>query len=284
MALLDDNEKKHILVISGEPRVLAEIKSELMEHFDISIAGTGTAALTALDMYDISAILIYICQNREKAFSVFDEIFDTAKNKNIPIKFLAEKGNDEDEITAFTIGAVDYSTRRRGTTKALVERIGLRINASEYKKNILSGNTSFEALNEVLKNKTILIAEDVELNRDIVQAMFEEIDGLTAEFAINGKEAVEKFEKAPNLYTLIFMDVQMPVMNGLEAAKAIRQLKCENAQDIPIIAATADVEEKDIKLCLEAGMNDYIEKPIAFEKILTMVFKHCKLDRTGNQP
>ncbi|MCL2805815.1 MAG: response regulator [Treponema sp.] len=276
MALINDKEKKHILVISGEPRVLAEIKAELMGHFDISIAASGAAALSAMEMYEISAIIIYICQNREIAFSVFTEVFDSAKSKNIPIKFLAEKGNDEDETAAFKIGAVDYTTRRKGTAKALADRIGLRITASEYEKNHFKRKTDANSYEKILHNKTILVAEDVEINRDIVAAMLSEIDGLTLEFAVNGKEAVEKFEKSPSLYALILMDVQMPVMNGLEATKAIRRLSCENAREIPIIAATADVEEKEIKLCMEAGMNGYIEKPVSSEKILACAIEHCK--------
>jgi len=246
-----------------------------MDHFDISIAATSAAALTTMEMYEVSAIVIYIHENREMAFSVFADIFDLAKSKNIPIKFLTEKGNDEDEIAAFEMGAVDYSARRRGTTRALVDRIKLRINASEYEKNVLSKN----APGAILHNKTILVAEDVEINRDIVAAILSEVDGLTVEFAADGKEVVDKFEKSPNRYTLILMDVQMPVMNGLEATKAIRRLKCENAREIPIIAATADVEEKEIQLCLEAGMNDYIEKPIDYEKILAVAAEHCR----GNQ-
>ena len=278
-------ENKHILIISAEPRVLAEIKSELMDHFEISIAGTSAAALTAMEMYDVSAIIIYIYDKRETAFSVFTDIFDSASSRNIPIKFLTEKGNDEDETAAFEVGAVDYSVRRRATTKALVERIRLRINASERgkkqlnKKNMHSdGNIESTFLN----NKTILVAEDVELNRDIVAAMLDEVNGLTVDFAVNGREAVEKFEKSPNLYTLILMDVHMPVMDGLEATKAIRRLKCENAREIPIIAATADVGEKEIKLCLEAGMNDYIEKPISYEKIIAAAIEHCQFNRTGS--
>jgi len=277
VVLLHNNEKKHILIISGEPRVLAEIKLDLMDHFDISIAATSTAALAAMEMYKISVIIIYICSDRETAFAVFNDIFNLAKNKDIPIKFLTEKGNDEDEIAAFEMGAVDYSARRRGTTKALVDRIKLRISANEIKKN---AESAF-AIDTVLHNKSILIAEDVELNRDIIEAMLGEVRGLTVDFAVNGKEAVEKFKNNPNLYTLILMDVQMPVMDGLEATKAIRQLECKNARDIPIIAVTADVEEKEIKLCLEAGMNDYLEKPIVYENILSAAAKHCYANRMG---
>jgi len=253
-----------------------------MDHFDISIAGTSTAALSAMEMYEMSAIVIYICDNREKAFSVFADIFNLAKKKDIPIIFLTGKGNDEDEITAFAMGAVDYSARRRGTTTALVNRIKLRINAAEYKKKLLTGETiGGYSPENVLVNKTILFVDDVELNREIIAAMLSDIEGLTVEFAADGKEAVEKFSKNPGLYTLIFMDVHMPVMNGLEATKAIRQLTCENAREIPIIAATADVEEKEIKLCLEAGMNDFIEKPFVFERILAVAAEHCLINRVG---
>jgi len=284
LALINSQEEKHILIISGEPRVLAEIKSELMDHFDISIAATSTAALAAMEMYEMSAIVIYICENRGKAFTVFADIFDLAKKKCIPIIFLTGKGNDEDETAAFALGAVDYTTRRRGTTEALIGRIKLRINASEYEKRLPGGNNVlFSGSNSgetVLVNKTILIADDVELNRDIVAAMLSEIEGLTVDFAADGKEAVEKFSKAPGLYSLIFMDVHMPVMDGLEATKTIRSLNCENAREIPIVAATAAVEEKEIELCLKAGMNDFIEKPLVFEKILAVAAEHC-LRKTG---
>jgi len=79
------------------------------------------------------------------------------------------------------------------------------------------------------------------------------------------------------------MDVQMPVMNGLDATKIIRRLNYENAREIPIIAATADVDEKEIKLCLEAGMNDYIQKPMTYEKILTAAAEHCPVYSIGNK-
>ena len=276
--MINDNDKKHILIISREPRILAEIKSELMDHFDISIAATSTAALCVMEMYEISAIIIYISENREMGFSVFNDISDLAKRKNIPVIFLSERGSDDDENTAFALGAIDYSARRSGTTKALIDRIRLRIKANEYEKkhlsqNILSsGSSAFES---ILINKTILVADDVELNRDIISVMLSGIQGLTVEFATNGKEAVEKFAENPGLYFFVLMDVQMPVMDGLEATKAIRRLPFENAREVPIIAATADVQEKEIKLCLEAGMNDSIKKPVSYDEILAAAAKHC---------
>jgi len=286
LVLINNPGKKHLLILSSEPQILAEMKSELMDNFTVSIAATGTAAVDAVESFDVSAIIIYISENREKAFSFFADIFHLSKNKHIPVIFLSDNNNNDDELTAFSMGAADYSVRRRGITKALINRLQLRIYASECEKILKSSNKTYlsdsKTSEMVLVNKTILVADDVELNRDIIAAMLSEIEGLTIDFAADGKETVEKFKKNPNLYSLILMDVQMPEMNGLEATKAIRHLACDNARDIPIIAATADVDEKEIKLCLEAGMNDFIEKPVAYDKILAAAAEHCFVNSAGS--
>ena len=272
--------KKHVLIVSGEPRILAEIKAELMAYFSISIAATSDLAINALEMNEVAAVVICIGENREQAFSVFNSIFDYVQSKNIPIIFLAEKGNDDDETTAFAMGAVDYSTRRRGTINALSNRINLRINASEYERRILAGEItpgSFDNVTpeKILFGKTILVVEDIEINREIVAMMLSEIEGLTVDLACDGKEAVEKFKDNPGLYSLILMDVQMPVMDGLEATRTIRSLDCENARNVPVIALTATTDEAEIELCLKAGMDDFLEKPMPYDKFLVLAAEHC---------
>jgi len=286
--LINRQEKKHILIVSEEPRVLAELKSELTDHFDISITATSSAALAAMEIYEMSAIVIYIFENRKMAFSIFNDIFGFAKSKNIPITFLTERGNDEDENTAFAMGAVDYSAKRPGTSNALVNRIKLRINSSENEKKLINSHDSLssgeDAPETFLVNKTILVADDIELNRDIIETLLSGIEGLTVTSASNGKEAVEIFEKEPDLYSLILMDVQMPVMDGLEATKTIRRLSCEKAREIPIIAITASADENEIELCLKAGMNDVLEKPISYEKILAVAAEYCNPNKMSNSP
>ena len=272
-------ERKHVLVISGKPRILAEIKMELMEHFDISIAATDITALAVLEMYDISAVVIYISDSREKEISALAGIFEFIKDKRIPAIFLAEKGNDDDETAAFMMGAADYSARRHGAANALISRIKLRICASEYERRFLSDESSSPpftvAPEAALDNKTILVVDDLELNRDIIAGMLSEIEGLTLDFAADGEEAIDKFAKNPNRYSLILMDVQMPGIDGLEATRIIRGLHCENAREIPIIAVTAGVKEDEIRLCIEAGIDDYIEKPMDYDKLLAVVAERC---------
>ena len=114
----------------------------------------------------------------------------------------------------------------------------------------------------------ILLAEDVEINREIVLALLEPTE-LSIDCAENGAQAVEMFKAAPDKYDIIFMDVQMPEMDGHEATIAIRALDdIPRAKSIPIIAMTANVFRDDIEKCLEVGMNDHIGKPLDFNDVL----------------
>jgi CheY-like chemotaxis protein len=121
-----------------------------------------------------------------------------------------------------------------------------------------------------------LLVEDVEVNREIVCALLEPTH-LEIESAENGVEALNIFAKDPDRYDLIFMDVQMPKMNGLEATYTIRAMDAPRAKTIPIIAMTASVFREDIEKCLAAGMNDHIGKPIDFTELIKKL--HCYLDR-----
>jgi len=119
----------------------------------------------------------------------------------------------------------------------------------------------------------LLLVEDVEINREIVLALLEPTL-LTIECAENGVEAVKLFSSAPERYDMIFMDVQMPEMDGYEATRNIRSLDNPWAGNIPIIAMTANVFREDIEKCLEAGMNDHVGKPLDFEIVLKKLRKY----------
>ena len=122
----------------------------------------------------------------------------------------------------------------------------------------------------------VLLAEDIEINREIVLALLEDTE-LIFDCAENGVEAVRLFSEAPDKYDLIFMDVQMPVMDGLDATRQIRALDYENAKNIPIIAMTANVFREDIEKCLEAGMNAHVGKPLDIDEVLDQLRRHIKI-------
>jgi PAS domain S-box-containing protein len=119
----------------------------------------------------------------------------------------------------------------------------------------------------VFAGRRVLLAEDMEINREIVLALFK-TTLLQIECAENGTEAVRKFSESQDAYDLIFMDVQMPEMDGYEATRRIRALDIPKAKTIPIIAMTANVFREDIEKCLEAGMNDHVGKPMNFNDVL----------------
>ena len=112
--------------------------------------------------------------------------------------------------------------------------------------------------------KRILVFEDVEINREILQAILEDTQ-LQIDFAENGRIGVDMFRENPDAYDLLLMDVQMPELDGLGATREIRAMDVPEAKTIPIIAMTANAFTEDVEKCLAAGMNDHIAKPIDIE-------------------
>ena len=113
----------------------------------------------------------------------------------------------------------------------------------------------------------VLIVEDNDLNMEIALEFLQSL-GLVCEGAENGRRAVEMFNaSAPGHYEMILMDVRMPVMNGYEATREIRRLAREDARQIPIVAMTADAFSSDIKMALNAGMNEHLSKPVSIERL-----------------
>ena len=132
-----------------------------------------------------------------------------------------------------------------------------------------------EPAGNVLKEMRFLCAEDNELNAEILMELLK-IEGAECTICENGKRVLEAFEQsAPGDYDMILMDVQMPVMNGYEATKAIRRSSHELAKTIPIIAMTANAFSEDIQHSLAAGMNAHISKPVEM-KVLEKTIRSIK--------
>ena len=139
-----------------------------------------------------------------------------------------------------------------------------------------------EPAGNVLKGMRFLCAEDNELNAEILMELLK-IEGAECTICENGKRVLEAFEQsAPGDYDMILMDVQMPVMNGYEATKAIRRSSHELAKTIPIIAMTANAFSEDIQHSLAAGMNAHVSKPVEM-KVLEKTIRSIKSGGGGNE-
>lgn len=125
--------------------------------------------------------------------------------------------------------------------------------------------------------RRVLLVEDNEINIEVANELLS-IVGIQVEMAMNGKLAVEAVqEKEPGYFDLIFMDIQMPVMNGYEASRAIRFCGRKDLEEIPIVAMTADAFADDIRKAEEAGMNGHISKPVDIEKLEEALNRWIKL-------
>ena len=154
------------------------------------------------------------------------------------------------------------------------------INAINICISETSGDLSNDSSNPVkqrhdFSGHTLLVAEDIEINREIISAVLEET-GVAIDYAEDGKLAVSMFSENPDKYALILMDIQMPEMDGYEASLAIRALDLEKAENIPIIAMTANVFKEDIEKCIASGMNEHMGKPVDTDVLLGLLSKYLK--------
>jgi CheY-like chemotaxis protein/two-component sensor histidine kinase len=139
---------------------------------------------------------------------------------------------------------------------------------------VVLDNTTTSVEENILSGKHFLIAEDNEINAEIIIELLK-LEGATCEIVSNGEKAVERFKSSKvDEFNAIFMDIQMPVMNGYEATKIIRSLDKSNAKTIPIIAMTANAFSEDIKDALNVGMNAHISKPINMKMLKNTVGKY----------
>ena len=202
---------------------------------------------------------------------------------------------------AFTRAEGSLTNKIQGTglgmaiTKNLVESMGgtievesepgqgscfeviMNLKVAENRSVSLEPQVEKEDLDEnILKGMRFLCAEDNELNAEILIELLK-IEGAECTICENGERILNTFEQsAPGEYDMILMDVQMPVMNGYEATKAIRRSTHKRAKTIPIIAMTANAFAEDVQVALNAGMDDHVAKPIDMGILISVITKYIE--------
>ena len=171
-------------------------------------------------------------------------------------------------------GTITVESRLGKGTKFTVTLTHAIADKAYYEKK--ENETKESQRKSFIKGKRILLAEDNDLNAEIATVLLEEM-GLQVDRVEDGIQCVSEYERHPaGTYDLIFMDVQMPKMDGYQATRAIRQFADKRKSSIPIVAMTANAFEEDRKMALSMGMNEHIAKPIDMEKVEKVILNLVK--------
>lgn len=266
------NEKqKRLLIIEDDISLIQSIKA-ISEGigFAVSTSNNGNEGLKLIKEKEFDGIILDLGLPDIEGINLLKSVNRLLRQKNLSIPVIIYTGmeiskDQEKEIKLYADTIIIKTTK---SYERLLDELTLilhKVNSEKEYKNIITSKINKDsALN--LENKKILIVDDDARNIFVLAAALEEYGAEIIE-AENGEVALEKLRD--NVCDLILMDIMMPVMNGYEAIKAIRNN--DTIKHIPIIATTAKSLKGDREKCMEAGANDYISKPIDYDVLITLV-------------
>jgi two-component system sensor histidine kinase/response regulator len=266
-ALIADDNKKNLEILTHVLE-LAGIRTVAFASGETALKAMREAK-EALDLFDICILDIMMpdMSGYQMAKSIRSEF-----GNSIPLIAFSssiERGGAKKSQEAGFNGFLPKPINRIKLFK-MIERLLCKADDSEHLKTEETKIiTQYSMMEDAKLCITILLAEDNPVNQKLAVTLLTKA-GYTVEVAENGKKAVEKFVEEPNKYDVIFMDIQMPELNGFDATKLLRE---KGFNRIPIIAMTANAMKGDREKCLEVGMNDYIAKPIKREIVFEMLRK-----------
>jgi signal transduction histidine kinase/DNA-binding response OmpR family regulator/ABC-type amino acid transport substrate-binding protein len=260
-----------LMVVDDDP-VVREYFLEIARGFGV-FCDTAADGREALDLIE-----------RNGAYNIFFVDWQMPGMDGIELTHrIKEKGNDNSIV--IMISAAEWNNIEDEAKKAGVDKflhkplfpsaVADIVNDCLGVESPAAGSDEAKPIDD-FEGRRIILAEDVEINREIVLTLLEPTK-LVIDCAENGELALSLFSESPEKYDMIFMDLQMPIMDGYEATRRIRAFEASRndgggsprlPHGIPIIAMTANVFLEDIEKCLEAGMNDHIGKPLDFDEVL----------------
>jgi len=272
LSIFDDEinwKNVHILVVDDDSGILGYIKSFVERfgaHCDVAQCGMDALEYARKSRYNITFIDWKLSDMAGLDLASELKAIQGGHDNKVITMLSSVEWSDIEE-TAKNAG-VDGFLPKPLFPSAIVDIVNELVGAVQ--KQI---HQVIESMPVDFSGKYILLAEDMEINREIVIALLEPTN-LNIDCAEDGEQVVRMFREAPEKYELIFMDVQMPEMDGYEATASIRALDFPNAKTIPIIAMTANVFREDVERCLAAGMNDHIGKPLDIDEVMDVLKKH----------
>lgn len=259
----------NILVVDDEKQV--------REYFEDIAASAGIKCTTSVDGYDACKLL-----EHGNDYQIMFVDWKMPGMDGIELTRQIRKKYGEN-VVIIMISAVDWDSIKNAADDAgvndfvgkplLPSSIVDSINKYFSQQNYTQTSQKAPLYNGIFKGKCVLLAEDIDINREIIIALLEETEA-EIECAENGREVYDMFVANPERYDMILMDVHMPEMDGYEATRLIRSIGTPAAMNLPILAMTANVFREDIERCLTAGMDDHIGKPIDTDEFFNKMRRH----------
>ena len=219
---------------------------------------TVTSGMEALDAINKMAE-----QDKVFDFIIVDDTIDDMTPPEL-VKAIRDKDKKHNSIIVVATSDVEHMEESLKDTgyNGILQKPVLEYSMTQLLNDLTAIDEPEEEIQNPLEGMKFLAAEDNDINADILIELMN-MEGATVTRGVNGQEVVEMFKAAnEGDYDMILMDIQMPIMNGYEAAAAIRALDSEWAQRIPIIAMTANAYADDVQQAFDAGMNAHVTKPI----------------------
>jgi CheY-like chemotaxis protein len=263
------NKEKRILIIEGD-EVQAKHLEALLTDTDISVTTVDTAKKGLKEalsyQYDCAVLDLQLSDKSDfKLLALIEE-----KNITLPIIIYTTRDLTDAELIKIRNYSETIVIKTATSNARLIDEVSLFLHSEKDSLNEEKQQLLSEAMNNDLGlvGRKILMVDDDIRNIYALSSVLEG-KGLDIKSAQNGKEALDLLKNTANKFDIVLMDIMMPVMNGYDAMRAIRKTK--KIKNIPIIALTAKAQAEDKQLCIDAGANDYMSKPIDHEQLLSLL-------------
>lgn len=264
------NTLNKVLLIEDQELQSTLLTQQLIaKDVDVTQAFTGETALKLLEENTFDCIILDLNLPDISGFDLLDKIKAIPKLQHIPVVINTAMELQKEQMARIMHYSEAMVLKSEKSNDRLIDEVSLFMNKlnSEAKPSAAKTTKLTSTIEKALKNKKVLITDDDMRNIFALSTALQAYE-MQIVIANNGREALEKLEEVADI-DLVLMDIMMPEMDGYEAMIAIRKMK--NFAKLPIIALTAKAMKNDREKCIEAGANDYISKPIAVDKLLSMM-------------
>lgn len=267
----DNYEHKNVLIVDDTPSWQIII-AKLLKNFNINITVANNSeealALICEESHHFDLVLMDWKMPNMDGIETTKLLKQQCKSNSVPTVIMISAYSATDILKKAKDVGIDIFLKKPINPSILYNIIVGMFGEKVAKMNCTIDTPSLKTQLSSLKGSGILVAEDNVLNQEVLTGMLRP-SGIIVDIASNGMEAVEMYKSKKGFYELILMDIQMPMMDGYEAAKALREMGCE----IPIIALSANAMKEDANRSRKAGMNAHLNKPIDTEKLFELLLK-----------